>query len=131
MFDLLLFSGVNDNGLTSKADYGNGKTEPDDQLKESFKDKYQYEVPTANITKGEEIKDLKNEESKINNELGLDLNSQPKQQKSDRVVDIAALKQMALELTEQWNIPAFIVAFISNSLDQEEKGRVVPWPYFK
>lgn len=131
MVDLLLFSGVNDNGLTSKADDGNGKTEPDDQQKESFKDKYQYEVPTANITKGEEIKDLKNEESKINNELGLDLNSQPKQQKSDRVVDIAALKQMALELTEQWNIPAFIVAFISNSLDQEEKGRVVPWPYFK
>ena len=103
----------------------------EDQQKEKFKDKYQYEVPTANLTKGDEIKELKNEETKINNELGLDLNSQPKQQKSDRVVDIAALKQMALELTEQWNIPAFIVAFISNSLDQEEKGRVVPWPYFK
>ena len=38
---------------------------------------------------------------------------------------------MALELTEQWNIPSFIIAFISNSLDSEEKGRVVPWPFFK
>lgn len=29
------------------------------------------------------------------------------------------------------DIPSFIIAFISNSLDSEEKGRVVPWPYFK
>ena len=98
---------------------------------EKFKDKYQYETPTANITKGEEHVQLKKEEKKINDELGLDLNSQPKEQKSNRVVDITALKQMALELTEQWNVPAFIVAFISNSLDSEEKGRVVPWPFFK
>lgn len=101
------------------------------QEKEKYKDMYKYEAPTANLTKGDEVTNLKKEEEKINEELGLDLNSQPKQQKSNRVVDIATLKQMALELTEQWNIPSFIIAFISNSLDSEEKGRVVPWTYFK
>ena len=104
------------------------ETQPE---KEKYKDMYKYEAPTANLTKGEEVTNLKKEEEKINEELGLDLNSQPKQQKSNRVVDIATLKQMALELTEQWNIPSFIIAFISNSLDSEEKGRVVPWTYFK
>lgn len=100
--------------------------------KEKYKDKYKYEAPTANQTKGDELVSLKNEESKINNELGLDLNSQPKEQnQSNRVVDISALKQMALELTEQWNVPAFIIAFVANSLDTEESGRVVPWPFFK
>ena len=116
-----------DNNDGSNGDGEAGKPEP-----EKFKDNYKYEAPTANITKGDELIELKKEEEKINNELGLDLNSQPKEQKNtNRVVDISALKQMALELTEQWNVPAFIVAFISNSLDSEEKGRVVPWPFFK
>jgi hypothetical protein len=99
--------------------------------KVTFKEQYEYEAPTSNITKGAEVTELKKEEEKVNDELGLDLKSPPKQVKASRVVDIAALKQMALEITEQWNIPSFIIAFISNSLDSEEKGRVVPWPHFK
>jgi len=111
---------------------GDKEQEKDDKKEdEKYKDKYDYEPPTSNITKPEGVGEIKKAEEKINKELGLDLNSQPKQQKSNRVVDISALKQMALELTEQWNIPSFLIAFISNSLDSEEKGRVVPWPYFK
>jgi hypothetical protein len=56
------------------------------------------------MTKGEEVTELKKEEGIVNDDLGLDLTSQPKQQTANRVVDIAALKQMALELTEQWSI---------------------------
>jgi hypothetical protein len=101
--------------------------------KETYKDKHQYKAPTTDITKSEEVKELKKEEEKINESLGIltHNNLSTKQQKSNRVVDIAALKQMALELTEQWNIPSFIIAFISNSLDSEEKGKVVPWNFFK
>ncbi|CAI2376513.1 unnamed protein product [Moneuplotes crassus] len=113
---------------------GEGKESKDAESQkdnEKYKDNYKYEAPTANMTMSEQVTELKEEEKKINKELGLNLDSQPKNMKSNRVVDIAALKQMALELTEQWNIPSFIIAFISNSLDTEEKGRVVPWPHFK
>jgi len=115
-----------------------GEGEGDEPLDEkdenqTYKDKYKYKVPTADITKSEEVKELKVEEEKINESLGImgANNIVGGKQKSNRVVDIAALKQMALELTEQWNIPSFIIAFISNSLDSEEKGRVVPWAFFK
>ena len=117
---------------------GEGEGEGDEPLDEkdenqTYKDKYKYKVPTADITKSEEVKELKVEEEKINESLGImgANNIVGGKQKSNRVVDIAALKQMALELTEQWNIPSFIIAFISNSLDSEEKGRVVPWAFFK
>lgn len=38
---------------------------------------------------------------------------------------------MAKELTEQWNLPSYIIAFLANSLDQDQKGRVLPWPHFR
>jgi hypothetical protein len=47
------------------------------------------------------------------------------------IFDINKVKSMAIDSADSWNIPTYLIAFISNSLDQNHAGRVLPWAHFR
>eukprot|EP00347_Sterkiella_histriomuscorum_P022955 403336507 len=95
-----------------------------------FREQYQFQVPTQNININQNIVKLKKEDQEFSNKIGLDNNKETVAAK-DGIFDLAKVKSMAQDLADNWNIPAYIIAFISNSLDSNLPGRVLPWVYFR
>ena len=97
----------------------------------TYKEAHPYQSPTKDLTKGEAFAEMKRQDLTISDSIGLDIMGRdPRNPKEEGVVDIKQLKNIAQENIEKWNVPSFVIAFIANSLDKDEKGRVLPWGHF-
>jgi len=87
-----------------------------------------YESPAKNAT--ELVYTAKNEEKKLTEVLGLESvkDSVKAEQPNNNLKAIACISK---NLTQNWNIPPFVIVFIANSLKESKEGRVLPWSYFK
>lgn len=78
----------------------------------------------------ENIYSIKAEDQKISENVGLE-SLKDTVKAVDASTDLAAIKNISKNLVQNWNIPPFVVLFISNSLKESKEGRVLPWTYFK
>lgn len=46
-------------------------------------------------------------------------------------IAMSKLKQIAKEMSENWMVPTCVVAFLANTLQDKNSGRVIPWKDFR
>ena len=73
---------------------------------------------------------MKDEDKEIARKLGLDLRKEAVLHERG-AVDMQRLRAIAKDLADNWNLPTCVIAFIANSLEENHKGRVMPWPHMK
>ena len=74
---------------------------------------------------------MKDKDKELTKTLELNINQPVSIDGKHGTISMQKLKNIAKEMAENWNVPTCIISFLSNSLDQQQTGRVLPWRDYK